>query len=520
MELNENAQIDTSQVRRRRPVRRRRRAGAGLPIPIGGGRRLDRRSSSWPCVVVGGAGRRQHAARRRRRRRQGDNTSLEQTCAGRPRPAQRRRLPQRALRQLDPGYWQTALPQRFGEQYQASDTVFFEQARQHRLRPGRHRRRPVLLPGGRPDLHRPDLLGRARRPVRRRAASSRSRTCWPTSTATTCRTCSAPRRRCAAPAAARPGQRQRATRCGWNCRPTATPARGPSTPPDHGRRRSADLHAHHRAGHPAGPGGGRRAIGDDAIQKKMPAAGGRVDSSPTARRPQRQQWFTRGLRHRRPEVLRHLQRPPERPATHRAPCMRTALQAALPYPRRSRTRTCTARAAATAARARLAGARARRASARTAGRPAAPAGGRPAPRRPCAGRPPVTTAASVADRRQQQAHDEVGRGAGGRLRLVVPPPGEPLLRPAAGRRAPLHVGGVHLGDHQPVAVGDARPRPRPCGRAPARAAAGAVAAATKPGRSTAPEHPAGCAARPSRRPGRRAAARTPGRSPSAGRAGR
>ncbi|MER7444182.1 KPN_02809 family neutral zinc metallopeptidase [Micromonospora avicenniae] len=124
MELNENAQIDTSQVDDRRGS-----GGGGLggiPIPIGGGRGGIVGLVIAVLVALVGGGFGLNAAMDGGDP-AGDNTSLEQKCSA-----------DDALRQLDcrntlyvnsiQAYWRTALPQEFGEQYQPSRTVFFSQA--------------------------------------------------------------------------------------------------------------------------------------------------------------------------------------------------------------------------------------------------------------------------------------------------------------------------------------------------------------------------------------------------------
>ena len=109
--------------------------------------------------------------------------------------------------------------------YREADTVFFSGSTPTGCGTGIAGHGPVLLPA-RPDgLHRPGVLGRAEDHLRRqRRARSPRPTCSPMSTAITCRICSAPATGSAPRPARRPG------RCGWNCRPTATPGCGPSTP--------------------------------------------------------------------------------------------------------------------------------------------------------------------------------------------------------------------------------------------------------------------------------------------------
>ncbi|MFD0783715.1 neutral zinc metallopeptidase [Micromonospora azadirachtae] len=124
MELNENAQIDTSQVDDRRDS-----DGGGLggiPIPIGGGRGGIVGVVIAVLVALVGGGFGLNAAMDGGDP-AGDNTSLRQKCSA-----------DDALRQLDcrntlyvnsiQAYWRTALPREFGEQYRPSRTVFFSRA--------------------------------------------------------------------------------------------------------------------------------------------------------------------------------------------------------------------------------------------------------------------------------------------------------------------------------------------------------------------------------------------------------
>jgi predicted metalloprotease len=128
MELNENARIDTSQVQDRRGSGGGG-LGGGIPIPIpgGGGRGglIGLIIAVLVALVGGGFG--LNAMTGGDGTEQGDNTSLEQKCAADDR-----------LEQLDcrntlyvnsiQAWWRTALPERFGEQYQPAKTVYFSQA--------------------------------------------------------------------------------------------------------------------------------------------------------------------------------------------------------------------------------------------------------------------------------------------------------------------------------------------------------------------------------------------------------
>ena len=128
MELNKDAQIDTSQIDDRRGSGG---GGGGLGIPIGGGAGGGRGGIVGLLVAVvvmllgGGFGLNQVLGGGGSET--GDNTELQARCSA-----------EDALEQLDcrntlyvnaiQAYWQTALPEAFGEQYRPTRTVFFEQA--------------------------------------------------------------------------------------------------------------------------------------------------------------------------------------------------------------------------------------------------------------------------------------------------------------------------------------------------------------------------------------------------------
>ena len=127
MELNENADIDTSQVDDRRGSGGGGGGGfGGLPIPGGGGLIgivitvvLALVGGYFGVSNLGGGGGGQSAST-------GDNTSIQQKCSDTA----------TKLDQLDcrnvlfvnsiQAYWQKATPQYFGKQYEPAKTVFFQ----------------------------------------------------------------------------------------------------------------------------------------------------------------------------------------------------------------------------------------------------------------------------------------------------------------------------------------------------------------------------------------------------------
>lgn len=132
MELNERAQIDTSQVEDRRGSGGGGGGGiGGLPIPLPGGGGGKGSLVILLIVVVvslvGGGFGFNALTGDEPGTGQGDNAAIDQKCAA-----------DDALSQLDcrntlyvnsvQAYWRTALPEHFGQQYQPAPTVFFEQA--------------------------------------------------------------------------------------------------------------------------------------------------------------------------------------------------------------------------------------------------------------------------------------------------------------------------------------------------------------------------------------------------------
>jgi predicted metalloprotease len=174
MELNENARIDTSQID---DVRSSGGGGGGGigGLPIGGGGITGIIITVLLAVVGGFFGVNQLGGTDGGTQ-TGDNTSLSQECSQAD-----------AVKQLDcrnvlyvnsiQDYWKDATPQYFnGDAYKPAKTVFFSNA----VRTG---------------------CGSADSGVGPFYCSP-SRTCWPTSTATTSRTWPAPRRPCAASSSA------------------------------------------------------------------------------------------------------------------------------------------------------------------------------------------------------------------------------------------------------------------------------------------------------------------------------
>ena len=301
MELNENAELDTSQV----DDRAARGGGGGgggggIPIPIGGGRGgIIGLVITVLVALLGGGGGLVGNAMLGGERRPAGRQHRPRAAVRRPatRPAQRRATAAtRSTSTRSRLLADRAAAERSARQYQPADTVFFQQPVNTGCGAGRPRRRPVLLPRRRPGLHRPDASTTSWPAGSAPRASSPSRTCSPTSTATTSRTCSAPRRRCAASSSAtRPAER--AARCGWSCRPTATPGSGPSTPP---RPRTAGGAADLQVASPSRTSSeaidAAEAVGDDTIQKSPAAASTRTQFT-HGTSAQRQQWFTHRLRH-------------------------------------------------------------------------------------------------------------------------------------------------------------------------------------------------------------------------------
>jgi predicted metalloprotease len=128
MELNERAQVDTSQIEDRRGGGGgggSRGGGIPIPIPTGRGGIVGIIVAILVALVGGGLG--LNAATDGAGEGSGDNTGLEQRCSAADR-----------LEQLDcrnalyvnsiQAWWQTELPKTFGKPYQKVETVFFDGA--------------------------------------------------------------------------------------------------------------------------------------------------------------------------------------------------------------------------------------------------------------------------------------------------------------------------------------------------------------------------------------------------------
>lgn len=123
MELNENAQVDTSQVDDRRGSGGG--GGMGIPIPTGGGRGgivgiiiavlVALVGGGFGLSQLGGGGGGDQPA---------DNSSLSAECAA---PDATKKQDCRNVLYVNSiqAYWKTAMPEAFGQQYQTAKTEFF-----------------------------------------------------------------------------------------------------------------------------------------------------------------------------------------------------------------------------------------------------------------------------------------------------------------------------------------------------------------------------------------------------------
>ena len=187
MELNENAQIDTGQVEDRRGGG----GGLGGQIPGGGGRGgvigviatlilLLAGGGYGASQILGGGGSR------------GDNTSLNQECAtGNPNRLQNLDCRNALYINSIQNFWQTELPRVSNEQYQPAKTVFFSQQTSTGCGTADTGVGPFYCPQDK--LVYIDLTFYQELTNQFGAKGEfASRTCWPTSTVTTCRTCWVP----------------------------------------------------------------------------------------------------------------------------------------------------------------------------------------------------------------------------------------------------------------------------------------------------------------------------------------
>jgi len=123
MELNESAQIDTSQVEDRRRSGGGGLGGMPIPIPTGRGGLIGTLITVVLLLIGGGL------VGTNMMDDGGDNTSIEQQCAANNPD----RLNQPECRNVlfinsINAYWADALPRTFGQPYQTAKTVFFSQA--------------------------------------------------------------------------------------------------------------------------------------------------------------------------------------------------------------------------------------------------------------------------------------------------------------------------------------------------------------------------------------------------------
>ena len=214
-------------LRRSSNVRDVRGAGGGrMPLPIGRGgsrrrarRHRDPRGRRSDLRRPGG---RAAVARRRWR-----HARRPASRAGRSRRTTKRASSSRAMLGSTEDVWGALFAQRARLPTAAAHAVRRRRAvgvRFRELGVG-----PVLLPRRSARLSRHRVLRRARAHGRARRFRGR-----PTSSATrsaiTCRTCSAPRIRCAPRSSARARPTRIACKSRWSCKPTASPASGPITP--------------------------------------------------------------------------------------------------------------------------------------------------------------------------------------------------------------------------------------------------------------------------------------------------
>ena len=255
----------------------------GGRVALGGGGPRHRRPDHLLAAVqllgggLGGGG--GAAGCRSRRAGRASSRGRPRTPRRPPRPARpgRRRTPSSTARSSPSSTRWTATGRRvrpFRPDLPAAAHQLLLRRREHRLRQRQLGHRAVLLPGRHRDLHRPVVLPGAGDPVRRAGRAvlpglrDRARVRPPH-----------PEPAGHQPAGCSPATPARPpARCGWSCRPTATPASGPTTPR---RRPTASGRAADHRRHPGGRDrrAGHRVRGSATTSSRPNLGGGRVDES-------------------------------------------------------------------------------------------------------------------------------------------------------------------------------------------------------------------------------------------------
>jgi hypothetical protein len=126
MELNDRAEIDTSQIEDRTGSPGRSGGGlSGLPIPVGG-RGVMGLIVTVVILLLGGGG---YGVSQLGGDDTGDNANLQQECSKQnPDRLQNLRCRNNLYVNSIQDYWRDALPRHFNRDYQPVDTVFFRQA--------------------------------------------------------------------------------------------------------------------------------------------------------------------------------------------------------------------------------------------------------------------------------------------------------------------------------------------------------------------------------------------------------